>query len=134
MPLTVQLFVLQLRHTLLAGSLVLLSMGPLAVHAAVLDEAAGRAVLQLHCVAELHAAVGAALSFTVPLDSLPQLAQPNPSLRLNCHSFRMAERREGSTPIWDGRSHVFLYAGCLAPCLSQYEYESARVARRLIGA
>ena len=74
------------------------------------------------------------LSFTVPLDSLPQLAQPNPSLRLNCHSFRMAERREGSTPIWDGRSHVFLYAGCLAPCLSQYEYESARVARRLIGA
>ena len=65
LPLTVQLFVLQLRHTLLAGSLVLLSMGPLAVHAAVLDEAAGRAVLQLHYVAGLPAAVGAAaIAFT----------------------------------------------------------------------
>ena len=45
-PLTVQLLVLELCHALLARLLVLLAMGPLAVHAAVLDEAAGRAVLE----------------------------------------------------------------------------------------
>ena len=58
-PLIVQFLVLELCHTLLTCPLVLPAVGPLAVHAAVLDEAAGRAVLSL----------------TVPLDSAPQLAQ-----------------------------------------------------------
>ena len=58
-PLTVQLLLLQLCRALLAGLLVLLAMGPLAVHAAVLDEAAGRAALELGDVAPLLAAVGA---------------------------------------------------------------------------
>ena len=43
----VQLFFLQFSRALLADLFVLLAMGPLAVHAAVLDEAAGRAVLEL---------------------------------------------------------------------------------------
>ena len=60
-PLTVQLLVLQLGRTLLACLLVLLAVGPLAVHAAVLDEAAGCAVLELDGVAPLLAAVGAGL-------------------------------------------------------------------------
>ncbi|EJK74486.1 hypothetical protein THAOC_03830, partial [Thalassiosira oceanica] len=59
--LAVQLLVLELCDTLLACLLVLLSVGPLAVHAAVLDEAAGRAVLELDGVAPLLAAVGAGL-------------------------------------------------------------------------
>ena len=58
-PLAVQLLVLQLCHALLAGLLVLLTTGPLAVHAAVLDEAAGRAALELDGVAPWLAAVGA---------------------------------------------------------------------------
>ena len=58
-PLTVQPLVLELCRTLLARILVLLAMSPLAVHAAVLDEAAGRAVLELDDVAPLLAAVGA---------------------------------------------------------------------------
>ncbi|EJK59267.1 hypothetical protein THAOC_20535 [Thalassiosira oceanica] len=58
-PLTVQLLVLELGCTLLARLLVLLAVGPLAVRAAILDEAAGRAVLQLDGVAPLLAAVGA---------------------------------------------------------------------------
>ena len=45
--LTVQLLVLELCRTLLAGLLVLLAMGLLAFHAAVLDEATGCAVLEL---------------------------------------------------------------------------------------
>ncbi|EJK53433.1 hypothetical protein THAOC_27137, partial [Thalassiosira oceanica] len=59
MPLTVQLLVLDLCRTLLACLLVQLAVGPLAVHAAVLDEAARRAVLELDAVAPLLAAVGA---------------------------------------------------------------------------
>ena len=39
--LPVQLLVLELSRALLAGLLVQLAMGPLAVHAAVLDESAG---------------------------------------------------------------------------------------------
>ena len=54
----VQLLVLELCCALLARPLVLLAVGLLAVHAAVLDEAAGRAVLELDGVAAL-AAVGA---------------------------------------------------------------------------
>ncbi|EJK67099.1 hypothetical protein THAOC_11910, partial [Thalassiosira oceanica] len=46
-PLTVQLLVLELCRALLAHLLVQLAVGPLAVHAAVLDEAACRAVLEL---------------------------------------------------------------------------------------
>ena len=60
-PLTVQPLVLELCDALLAGLLVLLPMGPLAVHAAVFDEAAGRAVLELDGVASFLAAVGAGL-------------------------------------------------------------------------
>ncbi|EJK48376.1 hypothetical protein THAOC_32832 [Thalassiosira oceanica] len=58
-PLTVQLLVLELGRASLACLLVLLAVGPLAVHAAVLDEAAGRAVLELDSVASVLAAVGA---------------------------------------------------------------------------
>ena len=57
LPQSEQFFVLQLRGALLAFSLVLLSVGPLAVHAAVLDETAGRAVLELDGVAGFTAAV-----------------------------------------------------------------------------
>ena len=59
--LAVQLLVLELCCTLLARLLVLLAMGPLAVHAAILDEAACRAVLELDGGAPVHAAVGAGL-------------------------------------------------------------------------
>jgi len=58
-PLTVQLLILELCRTLLACLLVLLAVGPLAVHAAVLDEAAGRAVLERDSFAPLLAAVSA---------------------------------------------------------------------------
>jgi len=59
-PLAVQLLVLELCCTLLACLLVLLAVGALAVHAAVLDEEAGRAVLELDAVlAALASAVGA---------------------------------------------------------------------------
>ena len=57
--LTVQLLVPELCGTLLACLLVLLAVGPLAVHATVLDETAGRAVLELDGVAPVLAAVGA---------------------------------------------------------------------------
>ena len=56
----VQSLVLQPGHAFLANSLVLPAVGPLAVHAAVLDEAAGSAVLELDCVTGLRSAVGAA--------------------------------------------------------------------------
>ena len=46
-PLAVQPLVLELCRALLTGLLVLLAVGPLAVHAAVLHEAASIAVLQL---------------------------------------------------------------------------------------
>ncbi|EJK71451.1 hypothetical protein THAOC_07107 [Thalassiosira oceanica] len=61
-PLAVQPLVLQLGRAFLAEFLVLLAVGLLAVHAAVLDEEAGRAVLELHAVATLPAAVGAHIS------------------------------------------------------------------------
>ena len=57
--LIVQLLVLELCGTLLACLLVLLAVGLLAVHAAVFDEAAGRAVLELDGVAPVLAAIGA---------------------------------------------------------------------------
>ena len=57
---TVQFLVLELRFTLLlACLLVLLAVGLLAVHAAVFDEAAGRAALHLDGVAPVLATVGA---------------------------------------------------------------------------
>ena len=59
MSLTVQLLVLQFGRALLACLLVLLAVGPLAVHTAVFDEAAGRAVLELECAASVSSAVGA---------------------------------------------------------------------------
>ena len=55
----VQLLVLELSRALIACLLVQLAMGPLAVHAAVLDESAGGAVLELDRVAPGLAAVGA---------------------------------------------------------------------------
>ena len=55
--LTVHLLVLQLSRTLLACLLVLLAVSPLAVHAAVLHEAAGRAVLELDGVTSSRSAV-----------------------------------------------------------------------------
>ncbi|EJK70080.1 hypothetical protein THAOC_08593, partial [Thalassiosira oceanica] len=61
----VQLLVLELSRALLACLLVLLAMGPLAVHATVLDEAAGRAALELDGVAPLLAAVGAGFAAIV---------------------------------------------------------------------
>ena len=62
LPLAVQSLVFQLRDTLFARSLVLLAMGFLAVHAAVLDEVASRAVLELDAVVvSFLAAVGAGL-------------------------------------------------------------------------
>ena len=60
--LAVQLLVLQFCGTLLAGHLVLLAMYLLAVHAAVLDESAGIAVLELDGVASVLAAVGTGFS------------------------------------------------------------------------
>ena len=57
--LRVKLLVLELGRALLAGFLVLLAVALLAVHAAVLDEAAGRAVLELDGVIAFLAAVGA---------------------------------------------------------------------------
>ena len=63
---TVQLLVSELCCTLLACLLVLLAVGLLAVHAAVLDEAAGRTVLELDGVAPVLAAVGAgSVAFTL---------------------------------------------------------------------
>ena len=61
--LAVQLLVPELCCTLLAGLLVLLAVCPLAVHAAVFHEAAGRAVLELDDIAPLLAAVGADFDF-----------------------------------------------------------------------
>ena len=58
MSLAVHLLVLELCCTLLAYLLVLPAVGLLAVHAAVLDEAAGIAVLQVHRLAPVLAAVG----------------------------------------------------------------------------
>ena len=55
----VQLLVLQLRGAFLTGPLVLLAVGPLAVHATILDEAAGSAVLELDGVAPVLTTVGA---------------------------------------------------------------------------
>ena len=69
-PLTVQLLVLELCRALLARLLVLLAVGLLAVHSAVLDEAAGRAVLQLDSAAPSLAAVGAGLIATITVDRL----------------------------------------------------------------
>ena len=65
LPLTVQLLVLQLCRALLAGLLVLLAVGLLTVNTAVLDEAAGRAALELDGVATELAAVGAAFDPTI---------------------------------------------------------------------
>ena len=61
-PLAVQPLVLQLGRALLAGLLVDLAVGLLATHAAVFDEEAGRAVLELDTVATLLSAVGAHIS------------------------------------------------------------------------
>ena len=47
---------------MLAGLLVLLAVGPLTVHSTVLDEAAGRAALELDGIAPELAAVGAGFS------------------------------------------------------------------------
>ena len=58
-PLAVQLLVPELSYAQLARLLVLLAMCFLTVHAAVLDEAAGIAVLELDVVAPVHAAIGA---------------------------------------------------------------------------
>ena len=66
-PLAVQLFVLELGCTLLSGLLVLLAMYLLAVHAAVLDEATGRAVLELDDLAPGLAAVGAGFVATIAI-------------------------------------------------------------------
>ena len=62
LSLAVQLLVVELSRTLLACLLVLLAMGPLAVHAAVPDEAAGRAVPERDSAALGLPAVGAGLS------------------------------------------------------------------------
>ena len=62
MSLTVQLLVLQLSCALLAGLLVLIAVGLLAVNAAVLDDAAGRAVLELDGAAPVFATVRAQVS------------------------------------------------------------------------
>ena len=59
LPLAVQTLVLELGRTLLACLLVLLAVGPLAIHAAVIDDAAGRAVLEPDGVGPELAAVGA---------------------------------------------------------------------------
>ncbi|EJK56537.1 hypothetical protein THAOC_23557, partial [Thalassiosira oceanica] len=59
-PLIVQPLVLEFGRALLTCLLVLLAMSLLAVHAAVLDEEAGRAVLELECVAPASTAVRAA--------------------------------------------------------------------------
>ena len=59
-PLPVQPFLPQLGGAFLADLLVLLAVGPLAVHAAVFNQAAGGAVLELDAVlAALALAVGA---------------------------------------------------------------------------
>ena len=60
--LTVQPLVLQLSRALLACLLVDLAVGLLAVHAAVLDEEAGGAVLELDASAALLPTVGAHIS------------------------------------------------------------------------
>ena len=65
--LAVQLLVLELCRPLLACLLVLLAVGPLAVHAAVLDEAAGRTVLELDGIAPVLAAVGAGFVATIAI-------------------------------------------------------------------
>ena len=60
--LAIQLLVLQLGRALLACLLVLLAVDLLTVHAAILHEKAGRAVLQLDAVVSFFAAVGADFS------------------------------------------------------------------------
>ena len=57
--LAVQPLVLEIGRAFLAGLLVMLAVGLLAVHAAVFDEEAGRAVFELDAVAALLSAVGA---------------------------------------------------------------------------
>ena len=65
-PLTIELLVLELCRTLLTGLLVLLAMCLLTLHAAVFDEATGRAVLELDGVAPGLAAVCASFfSFAI---------------------------------------------------------------------
>ena len=63
--LTVQLLVLELCRPLLARLLVMLAVGSLAVDATVLDEAAGRAVLEFDGVALVLAAVRAQVNVPV---------------------------------------------------------------------
>ncbi|EJK76504.1 hypothetical protein THAOC_01730 [Thalassiosira oceanica] len=59
------LLVLDLCRTLLAGLLVLLAVGPLAVHATVFDQATGRAVPELDAVTSSRPTVGADFSAIV---------------------------------------------------------------------
>ena len=79
-PLTVQLLVLQLCRPLLTSLLVMLAMNLLAVDATVLDEAAGRAVLEFDGVALVLAAVRAQVN--VPVGNAahaPQRRRPEES-------------------------------------------------------
>ena len=67
--LAVQLLVLELGRALLARPLVLLAVDLLAVDAAVFDEEAGRAVLELDGIAPFLAAVGAGFFDRVDRDT-----------------------------------------------------------------
>ena len=104
-PLTVQLLVLELCRTLLAGLLVLLPMGPLAVHAAVPDEAAGRAVLQFDGVAGFPAAVAQASTEVFPLISCADRANNNRAddafvfRLLFCYSLFQSTRRPATRKL-----------------------------------
>ena len=64
---TVQLLVLELCCASLACLLMQLAVGLLAAHAAVLDEAAGRAVLGLDGVASVLTAVGTGFVATIAI-------------------------------------------------------------------
>ena len=81
-PLTVQLLVPELSRTLLARLLVLLAVGPLAVHAAILDEAAGSAVLEL----------------AMSLPRLPQLAQASTGTSLMLRRTEEIEFTDNGVP------------------------------------
>ena len=125
--LTVTLLVLELCDALLARLLVLLSMGPLAVHAAVPDEAAGRAVLQFDGVVGFPTAVAQASTEVFPLISCADRTNNN---RVNdafvfCFATPFSRVHEDQQPGSSvrGRSKRFRPEGHL--CVSPFRNFSA---------
>ncbi|EJK59051.1 hypothetical protein THAOC_20774, partial [Thalassiosira oceanica] len=120
-PLAVQLLVLELGRALLARPLVLLAVGPLAVDAAVLDEAAGRAVLELDGVARVLSAVSTRFVSEVGVDRRDRRARGDPeaahvlsaaarpTTRGLCRGLQPARPASRGVCILDGQFRVVLH-------------------------